>query len=115
MMLNESEYQARLDDYAGLKEGWNSYDAAPITPEAIATARRFSPDHCPIAFWPVPTPHGGIQIEIHQEGYDFEIEILPDGQRFGYCWTNLDDAWVDDGVASEAEVRTLIARVAGGR
>lgn len=64
----------KLESLRLLKSNWDSYGAASISPEAIATASQFlQPDI-------VPTSQGGIQLEWHNFGIDLEIEITPAGK-----------------------------------
>ena len=60
-----------------LRPGWDSYGGRPITEQAIATAQA-------IAF--VPSPNGGVQIELHAGGADVEIEIGADGYVETVMW-----------------------------
>lgn len=39
--MTPSEWHYRLDSFAALKPGWDSYDADPPTPAAVASARSF--------------------------------------------------------------------------
>ena len=50
---------------------WDGYGAAKISEYAIATLGRFAV---------VPLADGGIQLEVHKDGYHVEIEILPTGE-----------------------------------
>jgi len=63
----EENFVARLQ---ALEPGWNSYGGNPITPAAI---------ECLKGFYVVPLGDGGIQLETHQDGWDIEIGIGPDG------------------------------------
>lgn len=56
------------------RPGWDSYDAKTITTEAIATVR---------SIYVVPCAHGGIQLEIHRDAFNIEIEIGADGRIIG--------------------------------
>ena len=49
-----------------LEEDWDSYGAVPIAVAALETLAGFSV---------VPCSSGGIQLEVHRDGYDIEIEI----------------------------------------
>jgi hypothetical protein len=52
--------------------GWDGYNALPLELETINAAQRF------IEGWSaVPTMQGGIQLEVHTHGIDFEIEFKP--------------------------------------
>ena len=53
-----------------LKPNWDSYGAPRISREAISTIEHFAT---------VPCPDGGIQLEIHRDGFDIEIVVGPDG------------------------------------
>ena len=63
-----SNWQEQLRE---LKTDWNSYGSKPITDAAISTIESFAT---------TPTNQGGIQLEIHRDGYDIEIEIDADGR-----------------------------------
>ncbi len=54
-----------------LKEGWDSYGSKPISEAALAAVGDI---------FVVPLVNGGIQLEIHKEGLDAEIEISPEGR-----------------------------------
>jgi hypothetical protein len=54
-----------------LEPGWDSYRGLPISEKAIDSLAGFSV---------VPCSAGGIQLEIHQDGYDIEICIDPKGE-----------------------------------
>ena len=54
-----------------LPPNWDSYEARQISVEALMTVGRFAV---------VPMSHGGVQLEIHYDGYDIEIEIGPAGE-----------------------------------
>lgn len=98
MMVTTEMYQRaaqRLNAFALLPSGWDTYDAKPIAATAIhearkllaAVARRFV-SHPDIAepFFVAPLPYGGVQIEWRRLGKEMEVEIAPDG-RFGYLLT----------------------------
>lgn len=59
-----------------LPENWNSYGALPVDPQAVAWAiellgRTMGPNTPPPT--PVPTAHGGIELEWHMGGIDLEV------------------------------------------
>lgn len=54
-----------------LPEDWDGERGKPITAAAIKTVESFST---------VPCSDGGIQLEIHRDGFDIEICIEPDGR-----------------------------------
>lgn len=59
-----------LSHLRALAPDWDSYGAHVIAEPAIATAQA-------IAF--VPSPDGGVQIELYAGDAEIEIEIGPDG------------------------------------
>lgn len=63
-----SDWQARL---AALPNDWDNDGGAPISSRAILTVEQFAT---------VPCSDGGIQLEIHRDGFDIEINIGPDGR-----------------------------------
>ncbi len=54
-----------------LPENWDSYKSPRIAMRAIATVGQFAT---------VPTCDGGVQLEIHRDGWDIEIGIGADGR-----------------------------------
>lgn len=54
-----------------LLEGWDSASGKPITHAAM---------RCVDSFATVPCSDGGIQLEVHRDGFDVEIVIGPDGR-----------------------------------
>lgn len=52
----------------GVEKDW---EGSQITPEAISTVEQFCT---------VPCNDGGIQLEIHRDGFDIEINIGPGGR-----------------------------------
>ena len=69
--LLKENWQERLLE---LGVDWNSYGSVPITPSAVETVGQFAT---------VPTCSGGINLEIHRDGYDIEIEVGSDGRIVG--------------------------------
>lgn len=67
----KEDWKAALGE---LHVDWDSYGSPPTTQKAMATVEEFAT---------VPTSAGGIQLEIHRDGYDIEIEIGPDGRIVG--------------------------------
>lgn len=63
----------RLDSFAALEEGWDSYGSHRITAEAIAAAKVVVD-----SIGVVPTVHGGVGVYLANEGVI--IEIGPDGE-----------------------------------
>lgn len=64
-----------------LDVGWDTYDAQRITEEAIATAK---------ALEFVPSPDGGLQIELHAGLSEIEIEVAPNGRVSTIFWERRD-------------------------
>lgn len=62
----------RLDQLAKLEDGYDSYGAAAVTPDAITTARELL---SAIYVW--PRIDGGLIVELGDEIW--EIEISPEG------------------------------------
>lgn len=54
-----------------LREGWDGDGGKPITEKALLAVDSMSV---------VPCSSGGLQLEFHQDGFDIEIEIGPDGR-----------------------------------
>ena len=68
----------RLTKIAKLPANWDSYGALPIDPRAIESARKLitALSHPPQI---VPTTEGGIQLEWHRDGIDFDLVIPAHG------------------------------------
>jgi len=62
------DWQARL---RALELGWDGYSGVAITRAAMATVEEIAV---------VPCSDGGLQLEFHRDGWDFEICIAPDGK-----------------------------------
>jgi hypothetical protein len=65
------DWQTRL---RALQDGWDSYGSRPIAAAAIDTVESFAV---------VPCSGSGVQLEIHRDGFDVEIEIAADGRIKG--------------------------------
>ena len=65
-LLNQSWVKKLI----ALQSNWDSYGASPISIEALKTVGLFAV---------VPCSNGGVQLEIHRNGYDIEIEITSTG------------------------------------
>jgi len=67
-----------VDELLSLHENWDSYGAAPIRQEFVASAssllHSIMDQDTPLPAI-VPTTPGGVQIEWHRDGIDLEIEI----------------------------------------
>jgi hypothetical protein len=82
----------RLEQFAKLKAGWDSYDAVSIAGEAIDRAARllrlvsgfaWLVGHSALPFAVTPSPDGGVQVEWRRPNAEIEVQINPDG-TFGY-------------------------------
>lgn len=83
--------QARLDRIEDLEQDWDSYNADPIDPKAISTARtlvtfmsilkELQPKLSPQI---VPTTDSGLSIVWLEQGYDIELDIEKDGEISGW-------------------------------
>lgn len=69
----------RISQLAGLSKGWDSYGGEPPTEQALDRLRGFDR-----ALAYVPMSDGGIQVEFHALGLDFEAVIDPDGKVTEY-------------------------------
>ncbi|HVT12810.1 MAG TPA: hypothetical protein VHE55_11130 [Fimbriimonadaceae bacterium] len=71
----------RVESFLELQRDWDGYGAAPIDPilaaHALQVLADFASNDCPEPSV-VPTTSGGVQVEWHVYGIDFEFEILPD-------------------------------------
>lgn len=67
-------FARKLDELAALPEGWDSYGATRITPAAVEAVRGLL---SVLAI--VPCSSGGLQVEFHALGWDFELEVEADG------------------------------------
>jgi hypothetical protein len=71
---------AGVEAIRNLERDWDSYGANPPTVKALEIATMLI-SHPP---WVVPCNDGGIQLEWHESGVDFEIVIQADGtQEYG--------------------------------
>lgn len=81
ILLGKERLESMATEPSLKKAGWDTYDAKPLADEAVSKARlvldQLAPDVLASAI-SVPTVTGGVQIEWHAEGGDFEIEIHPD-------------------------------------
>ncbi len=62
-----------------LKPGWDSYGALAVSPKAI--------DAVACSLHVLPTTKGGIQVELHRDGYDIELYFSADGVLVGCCFS----------------------------
>jgi hypothetical protein len=79
----------RLAEFQGLGDDWDSYGAAPISPDAIDLARELAAEiisshalsirPAGYSFDVIPTPDGGVQLEWGVGTTHLEIAIGPDG------------------------------------
>ena len=84
--------EARVDSFAALKQGWDSYGASPVTPEAIEKAKTL------VRIWGEREPQpsiaplcdGGISFDWDEDGHWLILDIPATGG----------EATVDFGIAS---------------
>jgi hypothetical protein len=74
---------AAMNRLLDLPPNWDSYGARPIVPGALVAAlqllqQTMQPDTPPPSV--VPMPSGGVQLEWHRRGIEFEIELTPGGE-----------------------------------
>ena len=73
----------RIAELMALPDGWNSYDASPVSEAALRRTIEFLLEHVaegvdlPVV---VPTVRGGLQLEWHGNGVDVEVDVGWDGQ-----------------------------------
>ncbi len=79
---SEERNQTRLAHLALLEENWDSYGGHPPTADAVASVREIMD-----AIYLIPMGTGGIQIELHAAGHDFEVEVGADGRVEGAYWS----------------------------
>lgn len=74
-------YDDTLDSFADLKKNWDSYGADPIDQDLLEAVKVFADALYSGQGTFVPMRNGGIQCEVHKDGYDIEIEFtkLDDG------------------------------------
>jgi len=101
---------ARLTHLTELGANWDSYGGDPVTADALAQTRALinmlSAWHAVAPNLPpqvVPVPDGGVQIEWHENGYDLDVEIHPDGHSEGWLRRITDEATHTWGRDYEAE------------
>ncbi len=95
-----------------LARGWDSYGARPIDPRNVVAMLEFlvrvmaNDTPAPSV---VPTSGGGVQIEWHEAGVDFEIEaVSPDRFDASFENTETGESWDRRVDSSTPEVRTII-------
>jgi len=80
--------RARLDVLSALQSGWDTYDAQPISRNAVAQAYTFLTElearlgdevSSMTPYFVAPLPYGGVQLEWRKPGREIEIEFAPDG------------------------------------
>lgn len=81
--VSVADYLARLDGFAVLEGDWDSYGGLPISPAAIALARRlvecFGAGGC-LPTDVAPICDGGIQLEWEPQGHILGVEVMASGQ-----------------------------------
>lgn len=89
-----------------LPENWDSYGAAKVDPRAVAAARRFQEALLAAPQSVVPICTGGVQIEMHRCGFDFEVSFNPDG--------TVEEACAKDAEADASPVKSAIRECGDG-
>jgi hypothetical protein len=93
-----------------LEENWDGYGGRPVRPAAVRAALDLLKGEMRYRSAPpavVPTSSGGIQLEWHERGIDFEIEVDPDG---GVTMVYEDDERGIDWEGTLAEGRPFLRR-----
>lgn len=67
--------QERLEELREMEDGWLEGKHKAPTEAALKSAEALVG-----GLHLVPMPDGGIQIEVHTLGFDFEVEVGPDGK-----------------------------------
>jgi hypothetical protein len=65
---------AALRQMRHMEPNWDSYGAKPIDPRAVDRAILML-DSLPGDWHPVPMSDGGVQLELHEGGFDIEVTI----------------------------------------
>jgi hypothetical protein len=79
----------RLEEVAGLDEGWDGYGADRISPRAILSAHDFLSYHLPDDYPApavVPMTGGRVQLEWHRGKRSLELEFGPDATVHYLKW-----------------------------
>lgn len=77
--MESDQLLEKIEEFAALEEGWDSYGARPITKAAIDAAKLAAVSMSPSADHVVPTSRGGIQFEWYLSGVEMELEFYPNG------------------------------------
>ena len=106
-------------DLVRLPNGWNSYNARPVSEKAARHAITFlvqAASAIPNIAAPavVPTVRGGLQLEWHRQGFDFEVEFGPDGPASWYAEDRTTGQVFEEPIVGhEAVVRQWLNRISG--
>ena len=79
MSMTVEELLEKIEEFAALEDGWDSYGARPITKQAIDAAKLAAVSMSPTPDWIVPTSKGGIQFEWYLSSVEMELEFYPNG------------------------------------
>jgi hypothetical protein len=85
--MNYDEIIKRLDDYAALPRGWNTYDAHPMSAEAIEEATRIVARFIgegPLPTNVLPCPKRHVSLEWEDSDTGFFLSITCTGSGTGY-------------------------------
>jgi hypothetical protein len=98
-----------------LPPNWNSYNARPVSPDAVISSIELlnqvaAPDTPPPQV--VPTNRGGVQLEWHFPDIDLEIKALSPG-RFSVSAEDFrtNEVWEDEQSSDLAQLREWLGRV----
>lgn len=78
-----SELLRKIDSLSKLAPGWDGRHSPPPTPEALEQTRAVILEAAADPSFPRPhvgpVPGGGLQVEWTSDGFEVEVEVLPDG------------------------------------
>lgn len=107
----------RMAELVALPRGWDSRNASPVSDTALRRTIEFLLEHvadgidCPVV---VPTVHGGLQLEWHNNGVDVEVEVAPDGHVSCLAEDGSSEEPVELGLAGNEEwIRRWLKRASG--
>lgn len=83
--MSVTGYNQTLDGFRELAADWDSYGASVIDRRVIEVARTFLAAVVDGSAQVVPTRDGGVQVEVHRDGFDIEVEFDHDAEIVG-CW-----------------------------
>lgn len=104
-----AELDAKLAEFESLPDDWDSYGGKAISRETSSQAREIFIALGAWGFWLVPCGADGVQIEIHNKGYDIEVRVNPAEPP----WTYVRDAMgsEEEGALDIPRLKQLIAEM----